>query len=75
MAGIRMERASGRKRMRVMIRIVSGFFLGAVGTGFCLEAGHLDGMLLKAVFAVPGVCSIALGLFLLVKNPWKGRAP
>ena len=57
--------------MRVMIRIVSGFFLAALGIGFFLEARQLDSNLLKAVFLVPGFCSFALGLLVLTKAPKK----
>ena len=57
--------------MRIMIRILSGFFLAAMGIGFFLEARDLDDMLLKAVFIVPGLCSFWLGLFVLVRNPKK----
>jgi hypothetical protein len=57
--------------MRLMIRIVSGFFLAAIGIGFFLEARNLDSILLKAVFLVPGFCSFGLGLFVLIREPKK----
>ena len=49
--------------MWIMIRIVSGVFLVAIGTGFCMQSRHLDGMLLKGLLLAPGICAIALGLF------------
>ena len=61
--------------MRLFIRIVSGFFMAAIGIGFCLEARYLDSTPLKILLVALGICSIGLGAFVLVKNPRKDRSP
>ena len=60
--------------MRMAIRIVSGFFMAAIGAGFWLETRYLDSVLLKALLAALGTGSIGLGLFVLVKKPKRNRA-
>ena len=57
--------------MRLMIRIVSGFFLAAIGVAFFLEARHLETFLLKGMVLVPGFFSFWLGLVVLVGKPKK----
>ena len=59
--------------MRIMIRIISGFFMVAIGIGFCLEARYLDSMFLKVLLVLLGICSLALGLYIFAKNPKKTR--
>lgn len=61
--------------MRLMIRIVSGFFMVAIGAGFCMEAHRLDDIVLDVLLVALGICSLGLGAFVLVKNPRKERRP
>ena len=50
-----------------MVRIFSAFFLAAVGVALCLESRYVVSYALKAIFLLPGLCAIGLGLLVIAR--------